>query len=366
MLREISFKCRIKIKTSCLVSYIRYLLYTSTILLRMGLSNSLPLLTSNLLHISLTHICSLPFCLTTFWYSFTQALRTRARKQRAARKHNISDLTAGGSIIENIAQTRRLAETTMDGSSKSSKIIPEEEPTRSGSNDEDEENAGWVSLCFFCFVFTFHYHSSTLTGPSLNQILIRGDIPLVDICVSSCIIFQLNGTVGWANKLNGHHRHCCENKSLTIERHVSIHTTTRWLLEDNENYFAIDFSPLLHYGCVLAFMQTWMMEAWSVCEDWWNNYCRRWLVTNKHAHTNIISIVVNFIAHIKYRILHTRHRYQRSVRLSTRECRESSTSLNYWKIKFCSTCQSTQAWNFFPPLLMLIDHQMRGTRTVMS
>lgn len=153
MLREISFKCRIKIKTSCLVSYIRYLLYTSTILLRMGLSNSLPLLTSNLLHISLTHICSLPFCLTTFWFSFTQALRTRARKQRAARKHNISDLTAGGSIIENIAQTRRLAETTMDGSSKSSKIIPEEEPTRSGSNDEDEENAGWVSLCFFLFCF---------------------------------------------------------------------------------------------------------------------------------------------------------------------------------------------------------------------
>ena len=35
----------------------------------------------------------------------------------------------------------------MDGSSKSSKIVPEEErPTNtgSGSNDEDEENAGYV------------------------------------------------------------------------------------------------------------------------------------------------------------------------------------------------------------------------------
>lgn len=81
--------------------------------------------------------------------SHPQALRTRAKKQRAARKHNISDLTAGGSIIENIAQTKRLAETTMDGSSnKSSKIVPEEErPTNtgSGSNDEDDENAGWVA-----------------------------------------------------------------------------------------------------------------------------------------------------------------------------------------------------------------------------
>lgn len=87
----------------------------------------------------------LNFSISYLLYLFFQALRTRAKKQRAARKHNISDLTAGGSIIENIAQTKRLAETTMDGSSKSSKIIPEEErPTNtgSGSNDEDDENAG--------------------------------------------------------------------------------------------------------------------------------------------------------------------------------------------------------------------------------
>lgn len=86
---------------------------------------------------------------------FHQALRTRAKKQRAARKHNISDLTAGGSIIENIAQTKRLAETTMDGSSKSSKILPnceEERPTNtgSGSNEEDDENAGYVNKKHFC------------------------------------------------------------------------------------------------------------------------------------------------------------------------------------------------------------------------
>ncbi|CAO1404754.1 unnamed protein product [Diamesa tonsa] len=80
-----------------------------------------------------------------YWNIF-KALRTRARKQRAARKPHISQITAGGSIIENIAASKRLAETTMDNSSKSgSKIIPDEErPTNtgSGSNDEDEENAG--------------------------------------------------------------------------------------------------------------------------------------------------------------------------------------------------------------------------------
>jgi dopamine receptor D2 len=77
------------------------------------------------------------------YFTHVKALRTRARKQRAARKHNISDLTAGGSIIENIAQTKRLAETTMDGSSKSSKIVPEEErPTNTGSGSQDEDEAG--------------------------------------------------------------------------------------------------------------------------------------------------------------------------------------------------------------------------------
>uniref|UniRef100_A0A182SXA6 Uncharacterized protein n=1 Tax=Anopheles maculatus TaxID=74869 RepID=A0A182SXA6_9DIPT len=75
-----------------------------------------------------------------------KALRTRAKKQRAARKPHLSEITAGGSIIENIAQTKRLAETQLDGSTRSgSKILPDEERptnTASGSNEEDDENAG--------------------------------------------------------------------------------------------------------------------------------------------------------------------------------------------------------------------------------
>lgn len=54
----------------------------------------------------------------------------------------------------------------MDGSSKSSKIVPEEErPTNtgSGSNEEDDENAGWVDSCAVASmphsggIIDFHY-----------------------------------------------------------------------------------------------------------------------------------------------------------------------------------------------------------------
>lgn len=71
-----------------------------------------------------------------------QALRIRAKKQRAARKPNIADFTTGGSVIENIAQTRRLAETTLDCSKSGSRIMPDDAPTNtaSGSNEEDDEN----------------------------------------------------------------------------------------------------------------------------------------------------------------------------------------------------------------------------------
>lgn len=78
--------------------------------------------------------------------NYLQALRIRAAKQRAARKPHLSDITAGGSIIENITvNNKRLAETTLDGSSKSgSKVVPDEQPTNtaSGSNEEDDDNAG--------------------------------------------------------------------------------------------------------------------------------------------------------------------------------------------------------------------------------
>lgn len=85
-----------------------------------------------------------------------QALRSRARKQRAARKPHLSDLTTGGgggggtggthgSVIENVAQTRKLAETTLDSSKSGSKILPDEERptnTASGSNEEEDDNVG--------------------------------------------------------------------------------------------------------------------------------------------------------------------------------------------------------------------------------
>ncbi|XP_037039796.1 dopamine D2-like receptor isoform X2 [Bradysia coprophila] len=77
-----------------------------------------------------------------YWNIF-KALRIRAKKQKAARKPHLSELVAGGSVIENIAQTRRLAETTLDSSKSGSRIMPDEAPTNtaSGSNEEDDENA---------------------------------------------------------------------------------------------------------------------------------------------------------------------------------------------------------------------------------
>ncbi|XP_034111457.1 dopamine D2-like receptor isoform X4 [Drosophila albomicans] len=76
-----------------------------------------------------------------YWNIF-KALRSRARKQRAARKPHLSELT-GGSVIENIAQTRRLAETALDSSRHASRIMPDEPATNtaSGSNEEEDENA---------------------------------------------------------------------------------------------------------------------------------------------------------------------------------------------------------------------------------
>lgn len=71
-----------------------------------------------------------------------QALRIRAKKQRAAKKPNLTDFTTGGSVIENIAQTRRLAETTLDSSKSGSRIMPDDAPTNtaSGSNEDEDEN----------------------------------------------------------------------------------------------------------------------------------------------------------------------------------------------------------------------------------
>ncbi|XP_055912479.1 dopamine D2-like receptor isoform X2 [Eupeodes corollae] len=85
----------------------------------------------------------IPCIIMVFLYwSIFKALRSRARKQRAARKPHLSEITCG-SVIENIAQTRRLAETALDSSKSASRIMPDEPATNtaSGSNEEEDENA---------------------------------------------------------------------------------------------------------------------------------------------------------------------------------------------------------------------------------
>ncbi|XP_038118320.1 dopamine D2-like receptor isoform X2 [Culex quinquefasciatus] len=83
-----------------------------------------------------------------YWNIF-KALRKRAKKQRAARKPHISEITAGGSLMENTV-AKLATETHLDGSTKSGgscKILPDEPPTNtaSGSNEEDDDNAGVVA-----------------------------------------------------------------------------------------------------------------------------------------------------------------------------------------------------------------------------
>lgn len=77
-------------------------------------------------------------------YLFKQkALSMRAKKQRAARRPHLSELT-GGSVIENVAQTRRLAETALGSDRHAVRIIPDEPATNtaSGSNEEEEDPGG--------------------------------------------------------------------------------------------------------------------------------------------------------------------------------------------------------------------------------
>jgi hypothetical protein len=65
-----------------------------------------------------------------------QALRNRARKAKAARKPNLADIKPG-SVIENIAQTRRLAETTLGPTLVApSSAMEEERPTNTGSGSQ--------------------------------------------------------------------------------------------------------------------------------------------------------------------------------------------------------------------------------------
>ncbi|XP_036227812.2 dopamine D2-like receptor isoform X2 [Bactrocera oleae] len=77
-----------------------------------------------------------------YWNIF-RALSMRAKKQRAARRPHLSELT-GGSVIENVAQTRRLAETALGSDRHAIRIIPDEPATNtaSGSNEEEEDPGG--------------------------------------------------------------------------------------------------------------------------------------------------------------------------------------------------------------------------------
>jgi hypothetical protein len=65
-----------------------------------------------------------------------QALRNRARKAKAARRPNLSDIKPG-SVIENIAQTQRLAETALGPTLvPPSSGMEEERPTNTGSGSQ--------------------------------------------------------------------------------------------------------------------------------------------------------------------------------------------------------------------------------------
>ncbi|KAJ1522994.1 hypothetical protein ONE63_002130 [Megalurothrips usitatus] len=70
-----------------------------------------------------------------------QALANRARKAKAARKPNASDCRTD-TVLENLAQTRRLAETALGTSSlaaPTSSGLEEERPTNTGSGSQDED-----------------------------------------------------------------------------------------------------------------------------------------------------------------------------------------------------------------------------------
>lgn len=78
--------------------------------------------------------------LLLFTYSCSQALRIRARRAKASRKPHATDLKPG-IVIENVAQTRKLAETTLGTST----LLPssgggssyiEEGPTCTGSGSQ--------------------------------------------------------------------------------------------------------------------------------------------------------------------------------------------------------------------------------------
>ncbi|XP_006607672.1 dopamine D2-like receptor isoform X3 [Apis dorsata] len=72
------------------------------------------------------------------YYNIFKALRNRARKARANRKPNLGDIKPG-SIIENIAHTRRFAETALGAAALVAPGMEEPTNTASGSNEDEDE-----------------------------------------------------------------------------------------------------------------------------------------------------------------------------------------------------------------------------------
>ncbi|XP_075233193.1 dopamine D2-like receptor [Lycorma delicatula] len=77
------------------------------------------------------------------YYNIFKALRNRARKAKAARKPNLGEMKPG-IVIENVAQTRRLAETTLVASAlvPTASSLEEERPTNTGSGSQEEDEEG--------------------------------------------------------------------------------------------------------------------------------------------------------------------------------------------------------------------------------
>ncbi|XP_034256891.1 dopamine D2-like receptor isoform X2 [Thrips palmi] len=76
------------------------------------------------------------------YFNIYKALSNRARKAKAARKPNASDCRTD-TVLENLAQTRRLAETALGTSSlaaPTSSGLEEERPTNTGSGSQDEDD----------------------------------------------------------------------------------------------------------------------------------------------------------------------------------------------------------------------------------
>ncbi|XP_065212879.1 dopamine D2-like receptor isoform X2 [Planococcus citri] len=99
-----------------------------------------------ILYSSLTSFYIPCFIMIYLYYSIFKALRIRAQKAKASRKPHLADLKPG-IVIENVAQTRRLAETTLGTStllpsSGGGSSYMEEGPTCTGSGSQEEDDDG--------------------------------------------------------------------------------------------------------------------------------------------------------------------------------------------------------------------------------